>query len=88
MNYFAVIRLTADQDFCVEFPDFPGLERSCASIVEAQRKAAHALREALGRVAEEGKPPPDPTTKQELESRPEYRSSFLISVGADPGATS
>lgn len=83
MNYFAVVRLTADQDFSVELPDFPEIEQTCESIAEAQRTAERALRDAVGAAARRGDGPPEPTPKQELECRPEYRSSFVFRVELD-----
>jgi predicted RNase H-like HicB family nuclease len=83
MTYLAVIRMTVDEDFSVDLPDFPEVEERCASIPEAQRRARTAVHEALQRVEEQGRRPPEPTPKHELEQRPEYRSSFLVKVETD-----
>lgn len=80
-KYLALVRLMPGEGrFVIRSPDFPELEEQCSDFDRIAEAATEAVRAELGKLEGQGKPLPDPTPKEALETRPEYRECFLIPV--------
>jgi predicted RNase H-like HicB family nuclease len=84
-RYPAVMRKTAASDYGVEFPDLPGCFSAGATLEDARRMAAEALRLHLDGLAEDGSIP-QPSTLDNIERRLKSRkgSDFYAVVEIEP----
>lgn len=81
-HYIALLRKDAESDFGVEFPDFPGCITAGTSLEEASVMAEEALAAHIEFLREEGEAVPEPTTLDEVMTRPESKGAipFLVST--------
>jgi predicted RNase H-like HicB family nuclease len=88
MDYIAIIHKDADSDFGVSFPDFPGCISAGRTLDEAKDMALEALTGHIEVMHEAGEPIPDPSSLDEVMSRPDFQDgvAFLVSV-REPGKT-
>ncbi len=76
-NYIALIRMEADSDYGVEFPDLPGCVTAGVTLDEAAAMAREALALHLEGMAEEGEPLPEPSSLEDV-------TALAASAGAVP----
>jgi predicted RNase H-like HicB family nuclease len=88
MDYIAIIHEEPNSDFGVSFPDFPGCITAGRTLSEAKDMAAEALTGHIEVMRETGEPVPDPSTLDEVMSKPDFQDGvgFIVSVEA-PGKT-
>ncbi len=76
-NYIALIRMEADSDYGVEFPDLPGCVTAGVTLDEAAAMAREALALHLEGMAEEGESLPEPSSLEDV-------TALAASAGAVP----
>ena len=79
-HYIGLIHKDADSDFGVSFPDLPGLVTAGTTLDEARDMAEEALAFHLEGMAEDGEPIPEPSSLEDIMSKPENRSGVAILV--------
>jgi predicted RNase H-like HicB family nuclease len=79
-HYIGLIHKDADSDFGVSFPDLPGLVTAGITLDEARDMAEEALAFHLEGMAEDGEPIPEPSSLEDIMSKPENRSGVAILV--------
>ena len=79
-HYIGLIHKDADSDFGVSFPDLPGLVTAGTTLDEARDMAEDALAFHLEGMAEDGEPIPEPSSLEDIMSKPENRSGVAILV--------
>ncbi|MGY3509913.1 type II toxin-antitoxin system HicB family antitoxin [Bradyrhizobium lupini] len=79
-HYIGLIHKDADSDFGVSFPDLPGLVTAGTTLDEARDMAEEALALHLEGMAEDGEPIPEPSSLENIMSKPENRSGVAILV--------
>jgi predicted RNase H-like HicB family nuclease len=79
-HYIGLIHKDADSDFGVSFPDLPGLATAGTTLDEARDMAEEALAFHLEGMAEDGEPIPEPSSLEDIMSKPENRSGVAILV--------
>ncbi|MFC7701166.1 type II toxin-antitoxin system HicB family antitoxin [Bradyrhizobium canariense] len=79
-HYIGLIHKDADSDFGVSFPDLPGLVTAGTTLDEARDMAEEALALHLEGMAEDGEPIPEPSSLEDIMSKPENRSGVAILV--------
>ena len=82
MEYIAYLHKDRKSDFGVSFPDFPGCVTAGKTLDEARRVAPEALTLHIEGVIEDGEPPPEPSTLDDLADDPTMKGAvaFLASV--------
>jgi len=79
-HYIGLIHKDADSDFGVSFPDLPGLVTAGTTLDEARDMAEEALAFHLEGMAEDGEPIPEPSSLEDIMSKPENRLGVAILV--------
>jgi len=79
-HYIGLIHKHADSDFGVSFPDLPGLVTAGTTLDEARDMAEEALAFHLEGMAEDGESIPEPSSLEDIMSKPENRSGVAILV--------
>jgi predicted RNase H-like HicB family nuclease len=79
-HYIGLIHKDADSDFGVSFPDLPGLVTAGTTLDQARDMAEEALAFHLEGMAEDGEPIPEPSSLEDIMSKPENRSGVAILV--------
>jgi predicted RNase H-like HicB family nuclease len=79
-HYIGLIHKDADSDFGVSFPDLPGLVTAGTTLDEARDMAEEALAFHLEGMAEVGESIPEPSSLEDIMSKPENRSGVAILV--------
>jgi predicted RNase H-like HicB family nuclease len=79
-HYIGLIHKDADSDFGVSFPDLPGLVTAGTTLDEARDMAEEALAFHLEGMAEDGESIPEPSSLEDIMSKPENRSGVAILV--------
>lgn len=65
-GYFAIVQRTEDDEYTVEFPDFPDCSCDAPTVDEAFSNAEQALRDHVERLEATGKPLPEPRPSHEM----------------------
>jgi predicted RNase H-like HicB family nuclease len=79
-HYIGLIHKDADSGFGVSFPDLPGVVTAGTTLDEARDMAEEALAFHLEGMAEDGEPIPEPSSLEDIMSKPENRSGVAILV--------
>jgi predicted RNase H-like HicB family nuclease len=81
-TYIALLRKEEDSDFGVDFPDFPGCITVGATLEQAHKRAAEALRFHIKGMMEDNEPIPEPSSLDEVAADPANVGAvpFLVTV--------
>lgn len=80
--YIALIHKTADSDYGVSFPDFPGCISAGRTLDEARTMAAEALALHLDGLIEDGTDIPAPSSLDDIMAEPDNRDGVATLVPA------
>ena len=81
-HYPALIRMDADSDFGIEFPDFPGCVSGARTLAEAIEMGAEALALHLDGMAEDGEAIPEPSALEAALAPVEAKGASAVLVAA------
>ena len=88
MDYIAIIHKDPVSDFGISFPDFSGCITAGRTLDEAKDMALAALTGHIEVMRETGEPVPDPSTLDEVMSKPDFQDGVALLVSVkDPGKT-
>lgn len=83
-NYIALMRKSAESDYSVDFPDFPGCITAGKDLDEARRFAEEALTGHIELLVEEGEIVPEPSSLETIMADPENRAAVVMVVTVPP----
>lgn len=83
-NYIALMRKSAESDYSVDFPDFPGCITAGQDLDEARRFAEEALTGHIEVLVEEGEIIPEPSSLETIMADPENRDAVVLVVSVPP----
>lgn len=81
-NYIGLIHRTAESDFGVRFPDFPGLTTAGSNLDDARSAAEDALALRIACLTEAGQVIPEPSTLEDVMAVPTNRDGIAVLVSA------
>lgn len=83
VTYVAIVERIPGKEFCAQFPDFPEVRVSHATIEGIGARSSQVLRAHVEQLLQAHETVPRPTSVDEVKEDGQYRHGFLIQIDAD-----